>query len=140
MEMKRMSKDVFLKYILDNRKDEFKDHGFEVFHSNPIDARGQASSFVIVNIATRNGNLYVGVAKCNPVDDEFSLEKGLAIACNRAWREMYAMPSLYAKNKGKRTSRRSAAITMGIQALLGSTRSKPFRARQGLIGLLRRGK
>lgn len=127
MKMIRMTKEKFYSYVQDERKAKYRSHPYEFYYLNPQDAHGKPSSFVaVVVLGPKMGEVYVGVSKYNTFDTKkvsrpiptdipekqqkkikatvivsgFTLEEGLKQACNRAWREMMDMPSLYGKDHG----------------------------------------
>lgn len=130
MKMQKMTKEEFLSFIKDQRKDDIiRKRPVEVYFHNPLDENGHPSSFVCVMIhelGKNKSNVYCGVSKYNTDDTKtikrvvpdtipkkqqakykpsvtvsgFSLDEGLRQACNRAWREMMDMPSLYGRNHG----------------------------------------
>ena len=137
MQMIKMDRERFLSYVLDQRKELFSDV-FEVYYLNPSDARGDHSSFVIVTVINRmTGAVYSGVSKFNPADksdprartSEFTLEEGLKQACNRAWREMHNMPSLYGRNNSGASKPKTGLIPPGVMAVMISRLSSLSRIR-----------
>lgn len=121
-----MTREKFLSYVLDQRKELCSD-AFEAYYINPSDARGNHSSFVIVTVVNcQTGAVYSGVSKFNPMDksdprarnSEFTLEEGLKQACNRAWREMYNMPSLYGRNNSGASKPKTGLIPPGVMGIM----------------------
>lgn len=148
MKMIRMERGLFLSYILDQRKNDCP-KALQAYYLNPNDAHGKPSSFVIVVVVDpSNPGMYAGVSKFNPLDGadpssphytKFSLEEGLKQACNRAWREMFDMPSLYGKGsnpKPRNLRMQIGAIMVSRFASLFGSRSKRLESEAGRQRLL----
>lgn len=154
MKMIRMTKDKFLSYVLDERKDKYRNFLKEIYFINPKDSHGGDSSFVaVVVIGAKSGEVYVGISKYNTMDTKkvqrpistsispkeqakikkeivvsgFSLEEGLKQACNRVWREIMNMPSLYGKDHGPHKPKRvSVSVGISLTRLIRSIPPFPF--------------